>query len=416
MAITKNRTTPGVYVTELSAFPASVVGVQTAVPIFIGYTETAKLGGRSIALTPTLIASRADYDLIFGGDGGTAYNLYDSIQLFYANGGASCYIVSVGDYSGAVDAAALQKGLDAAGQQAGPTLLVIPDAVLISPDSDPKQKIPHATAYGALVRAMLAQCGALQDRMALLDPYGAGAIDTSSAVATQAGIDACIANFQADVGESNLSYGAAYFPPLKVGAGVAGQYRLLPPSGAMAGIYSTNDANIGVWNAPANVIVQGIAGLSLPLNSAQQGPLNTPLDGKAVNAIRDFVGRGPVVWGARTLDGNSNDWRYIQVRRTIIYIEQSIKTALQPFVFAANDGQTWATATAMISNFLQQLWSQGGLMGATASEAFTVQCGLGSTMTEQDILNGYMIVQVTLQVVRPAEFIALTFQQQMQSA
>jgi phage tail sheath protein FI len=121
-----------------------------------------------------------------------------------------------------------------------------------------------------------------------------------------------------------------------------------------------------------------------------------------------------VVWGARTLDANSLDWRYIQVRRTLVYIETSIKTALNQFVFAANDGKTWVAATAMVSGFLQGLWSQGGLMGDKASDAFTVQCGLGSTMTGMDILNGYMIVQVTLQMIHPAEFIELTFKQKME--
>ena len=140
-----------------------------------------------------------------------------------------------------------------------------------------------------------------------------------------------------------------------------------------------------------------------------------PMNGKAVNAIRTFVGRGTLVWGARTLDGNSNDWRYIQVRRTLIYIEQSVKVALDRFVFAANDGQTWVAVTSMISNFLQGLWSQGGLMGDKASDAFAVSCGLGSTMTPQDILDGYMVVQITLQMIHPAEFIELTFKQKMGS-
>src|SRR5581483_7142364 len=191
---------------------------------------------------------------------------------------------------------------------------------------------------------------------------------------------------------------------------------VLPPSGVMAGVYTLVDATRGVWNAPANISVNAVSGLTYILNDQQQGDLNVPVDGKAVNALRHFEGRGNVVWGARTLDGNSNDYRYIQVRRTIIYIEQSIKNALNPFVFAPNDGNTWVTVTAMISDFLQGVWSQGGLMGAKASDAFTVQCGLGSTMTGQDILDGYMIVQVTLQMIRPAEFIEATFKQQMAKA
>ena len=107
----------------------------------------------------------------------------------------------------------------------------------------------------------------------------------------------------------------------------------------MAGIYTFIDSTRGVWNAPANIALDAVAETTFKLNDDLQGDLNVPVDGKAVNAIREFVGRGPVVWGARTLDGNSNDWRYIQVRRTIIYIEQSIKQALNQFVFAPNDGQ-----------------------------------------------------------------------------
>jgi hypothetical protein len=190
----------------------------------------------------------------------------------------------------------------------------------------------------------------------------------------------------------------------------------LPPSGAMAGVFTLTDTTRGVWNAPANIGLNSVLQPSYKLSGVQQGDLNIPIDGKAIDAIRQFTGRGTVVWGARTLDGNSNDYRYIQVRRTLIYIEQSIKQALNQFVFAPNDGNTWSTVTAMVSSFLQGVWSQGGLMGATATEAFTVQCGLGSTMTAQDLLDGYMRVQVLLQMIRPAEFIELTFKQKLEGA
>ncbi|MBF0383840.1 MAG: phage tail sheath family protein, partial [Magnetococcales bacterium] len=174
------------------------------------------------------------------------------------------------------------------------------------------------------------------------------------------------------------------------------------------------DSNKGVWNAPANVVLASVDKPTMKVDHQQQENLNVPLDGKAVDVIREFVGRGAVVWGARTLDGNSNDYRYIQVRRTLIFIEQSIKNALNPFVFAANDGKTWSNVRAMISNFLSNLWSQGGLMGNSAGEAFSVECGLGSTMTGLDILNGYMIVKVELQMIHPAEFIELTIKQKME--
>jgi phage tail sheath protein FI len=157
-----------------------------------------------------------------------------------------------------------------------------------------------------------------------------------------------------------------------------------------------------------------VIGPKVLLTDEDQGNYNAPLNGNAIDILRAMINRGTVVWGARTLDGNSLDYRYIQVRRTLIYIEQSIKEALQQFVFAANDGGTWATVTSAISNFLTQLWQAGGLMGDKASDAFSVKCGVPSTMSGLDVLNGYMIVNVTVQMIHPAEFIELTFTQTMQ--
>jgi phage tail sheath protein FI len=537
-----NRRTPGVYVTELAAFPPSVIGVQTAVPAFIGYTKQAKVNGKPVYMQPISITSLADYQEIFGGafepvytitpvtdtteiadhkydfsiieppppppqPGGklhyysltqesktSQFNFYDSMRLFYANGGGNCFVVSVGSYEksdgtglNTVEAQSLKDGLDVIKGQVGPTMLVVPEAVLLS-NAD----------FQIVAQWMLDQCGLLQDRVAILDVYGGGVVDNNSLTND---LTTTISQFRGDVG-NYLNYGMAYFPflhstvvpvsdydfqnlhplglidplatlleyqnqnlnwdwkkdPTGKGDGKTSNYTtvkgyidamegtktaaavltlnqnlmaalpvltdiynaivekndVLPPSPAMAGVYTFIDSTQGVWNAPANVALSAVDRTTFKLNGDQQGDLNLPVDGKAVNAIREFVGRGPVVWGARTLDGNSNDYRYIQVRRTLIYIEQSIKTALNSFVFAPNDGSTWVTVTSMVSNFLQGLWSAGGLMGATAKEAYTVQCGLGSTMTGLDILNGYMIVQVTLQMIHPAEFIELTFKQEMQ--
>ena len=515
--------TPGVYVKELPAFAPSIVGVQTAVPAFIGYTQKAVINGKPVLNKAIPIASLADYIEIFGQDfpaeytieevtdadkiakgdfdfkvfdpngplpGEKFYNLkqtsssefylYNSVRLFYDNGGGDAFVVSVGLYpeGQTISKDALLKGLAVTEEQVGPTMLVIPDAVLL-PSSGPDPWT--STDFQAVAREMLSQCGKLQDRVAILDVYG-------TQHAKKDNWETIIAQFRKDVGDTYLSYGMSYFPFLETSVVSASEFtyanvlpsltklqeiltwerenlygpvdksarakavqddidkmdedldvkklnqnltaalpklleiegtlalknNTLPPSGGMAGVYTFIDGSKGVWNAPANVTMQAVVEPTFRIDAKQQEDLNVPVDGKAVDAIRDFVGRGPVVWGARTLDGNSNDYRYIQVRRTLIYIEQSIKTALNQFVFAANDGNTWSTVTAMVSSFLQSVWSQGGLMGATASEAYTVQCGLGSTMTGQDILNGYMIVQVTLQMIRPAEFIELTFKQRME--
>jgi phage tail sheath protein FI len=196
---------------------------------------------------------------------------------------------------------------------------------------------------------------------------------------------------------------------------IANTMNVAPPSGILAGVWNKSDVQSGVWNAPANIALAGVVSPLYNMSDSEQGDFNLPTNGQAIDIIRAQPSRGNVVWGARTLDGNSNDYRYIQVRRTLIYVEQSIKLALQTYVFAANDAITWTNVTASISSFLTGLWQQGGLMGAKPSEAFTVNCGLGSTMTAQDVLGGYMVVAVTLQMIHPAEFIELTFTQTMGS-
>ena len=191
---------------------------------------------------------------------------------------------------------------------------------------------------------------------------------------------------------------------------------VLPPSGGMAGVYTRVDNSIGVFKAPANTGISSVISPVLDLTSADQEDLNVPLDGKAVNAIRAFPGRGVLIWGARTLDGNSQDWRYINVRRTIIMLEQSIKFGCLAYVFEPNSAPTWVTVKNMITNFLVNQWKAGALVGAKPEEAFSVDVGLGSTMTADDILNGFMNVTIKVALVRPAEFIVITFQQKMQTS
>jgi phage tail sheath protein FI len=154
----------------------------------------------------------------------------------------------------------------------------------------------------------------------------------------------------------------------------------------------------------------------VPISNQQQEDLNAPSSGKSVNAIREFTGQGVLVWGARTLAGNDNEWRYVPVRRLAIFVEASIKKALLPFVFEPNDASTWTAIQAMTSNFLLEIWKQGGLMGAKPEDAFSVQIGLGVTMTSQDISEGRLVMNVLLAVVRPAEFIILRFEQKMPSS
>ncbi|NTW50993.1 MAG: phage tail protein [Chlorobiaceae bacterium] len=191
--------------------------------------------------------------------------------------------------------------------------------------------------------------------------------------------------------------------------------RTIPPSGSVAGIYSAVDYSRGVWKAPANVSINSIVGPAVKIDSRDQEDLNVHTTGKSVNAIRAFTGKGTLVWGARTLAGNDNEWRYVPVRRFFIMVEESTKKASEPFVFESNDANTWVKVRAMIENFLILQWRAGALQGAKPNEAFYVRVGLNETMTAQDILEGYMIIEIGMAVVRPAEFIILRFSHKMLS-
>lgn len=203
---------------------------------------------------------------------------------------------------------------------------------------------------------------------------------------------------------------------LKAMGSIRQKLNVLPPSGGMAGVYTRIDNAIGVFKAPANTGMNSVSSPVVDITSAEQEDLNMPLDGKAINAIRAFPGRGVLIWGARTLDGNSQDWRYINVRRTIIMLEQSIKFASLAYVFEPNNASTWVTMKNMISNFLTNQWKAGALVGAKPEDAYSVDIGLGSTMTGDDILNGFLNITVKVALVRPAEFIVITFQQKMQTS
>lgn len=192
---------------------------------------------------------------------------------------------------------------------------------------------------------------------------------------------------------------------------------VLPPSGAVVGRYAAVDNERGVWKAPANVSITAVKGPTVNITHEDQESLNVDTEaGKSVNAIRAFTGKGTLIWGARTLAGNDNEWRYVPVRRFFNMVEESVKKATAQFVFEPNDANTWVKIRAMIENFLSLQWRAGALAGAKPDEAYYVRVGLGQTMTAQDILNGYMHVEIGMAVVRPAEFIILKFSHKMQES
>lgn len=492
--------TPGIYIVEKNAFPNSVVEVATAVPVFIGYTEKAVNGNKPLQNKPWRISSMAEYQSYFGGapkakfeltessesaninfngksyqlKRNDSYILYYTMLLFYANGGGPCYIVSVGDYTSPdIEKDKLEQGLIPLLKEQEPTIVVIPEAMMLKPDD----------CY-ALQTAMLDHCGnKMKNRFAILDVHD-GYKDRKD-------VD-IIGNFREGIGSNFLDFGAAYYPWLntsivqenelsyenlkitdlkallleeldilypdttdskekkdqiekyinsldenltdverntlhKTISQLSPLYReimkemqlslnLLPVSSAMAGLYTMVDNTRGVWKAPANVSVATAINPAVNISHEEQEDLNVPLSGKSINAIRTFTGEGIKVWGARTLDGNSLDWRYINVRRTMIMLQESIKNAARAYVFDPNEANTWINVKSMINNFLNGIWKRGGLAGSAPDDAYSVHVGLGETMTPEDILEGIMRFTVLVAISRPAEFIEITFQQQMQKS
>ncbi len=208
---------------------------------------------------------------------------------------------------------------------------------------------------------------------------------------------------------------ALSFPVYKsILTGVSNSMTVMPPSGAIAGVYAQVDRMRGVWKAPANVSLNNVLGPDAIFTTSQLENLNVDtVAGKSINAIRYFTGKGTLVFGARTLAGNDNEWRYISVRRFFNMVEESTKKSTEPFVFEPNDANTWVKIQGMIENFLTVLWRQGALQGAKPEHAFYVAVGLGKTMTPLDILEGRLIVEIGMAVVRPAEFIILRFSHKM---
>jgi phage tail sheath protein FI len=195
-------------------------------------------------------------------------------------------------------------------------------------------------------------------------------------------------------------------------------YRIdMPPSAAIAGAYAYTDRTRGVWKAPANVSLSGVIGPVSRITDADQEGLNVDaVSGKSINAIRAFTGKGTLVWGARTLAGNDNEWRYVPVRRLFNLIEESTRKASSFAVFEPNDQSTWLKVKGMVDSYLYGLWERGALAGQAPEQAYFVNVGLGKSMTSQDILEGRMVVEIGIAAVRPAEFIVLRFTHKLQEA
>ena len=194
-------------------------------------------------------------------------------------------------------------------------------------------------------------------------------------------------------------YAAFYYPWITIIDPVTNMKKLIPPGGHIAGVYARSDSERGVHKAPANEILQGAVDLQINLTKGDQDILNP----RGVNCIRAFVGRGIRIWGARTASTDPS-WKYLNVRRLFIFMEKSIDIGTQWVVFEPNDEKLWARVKQTISQFLVGVWKDGALMGTTQDEAFFVKCDR-TTMTQDDIDNGKLIILVGVAPVKPAEFV-----------
>lgn len=490
--------TPGVYIVEKDTGANAVVQVATAVPVFIGFTERAEVNGKSFHMKPIHVSSLSEFEIFFGKapvpvftvktpekdqvadvsmngqsyvlqqSDRSSFYLYNSLKLFFDNGGADCFIISIGQYgqdpqSLEISPDVFKKAIDLLEGEEVPTMLLMPDTLLLDEED---------ASYYAVQTYALQHCGKHMDKVALFDVWGSGA-----EVPLGEDKNKYVTRFRENIGLDNLSYGAAYYPWVKTNvisindigyenfdldalatvinevhkpilnniknganekekkywdAGlknaskeykllrktIADRLSVLPAAPAMAGLYTRTDRSKGVWIAPANQNLNSVIAPAIKITHEDQESLNVDaISGKSINAIRAFKGRGSaIVWGARTLAGNNVEWRYINVRRLFILIEQSIKNAAFSVVFKPNVPVTWSVVKGTIGNFLTSLWRQGALVGGTPAEAFTVGCGLGETMSQDDINEGIMRIQVKAAASRPAEFIVITFEQKMGGA
>ncbi len=481
--------------------PGSIVSVPTAVPVFVGYTQMAQAGTQNLLNVPFMIDNIVEYQQYFGGafpetgleasvddtqntpvttvilneQTRSPYLMFYSVQLYFANGGSPCYILSVGPYN-------VQNGINIGDFKPGDefcpvleqyndiTLVVIPDAISL-PHTDtgtPPGPDTGGTPYYELQSLAVNHCIKMANRMAVMDVYPIHGFSPLNSVKALRNSDTLNKNVGLNINgpiPENYKFAAAYFPrlstsitpsvmdpttladddskikvtlksdpqnPVKLDSLKAGKGQiyysvknyiannlqmLLPAAPAVVGVYASVDNQSGVWTAPANWPISSVLGLEFQVSALDQGPINVDVAaGLSVNVIRSFPGRGPaIIWGARTLAGNDNEWRYISVRRFFFMVEQSVKNAIEPLVFASNDNNTWTRVKAMIGNYLTGLYKQGALTGNTAKDSFYVKVGLGETMVETDVWEGRMIVQIGMAVVRPAEFIILQFMQMMQT-
>lgn len=263
------------------------------------------------------------------------------------------------------------------------TLVMVPECTnsLVIKDSDDPEIDP---SYITIQNAMISHCEKMKNRFAVLDTKQEIDVGTITTPSSQNG------------------FGAVYYPWLMVSDSNSSNSVAVPPSGHIAGVMARTDNDKGVHKAPANEVVKSILGVTKKHTEADEGILNE----KNVNVIRPFTGRGVLVWGSRTISP-SVQWRYVNVRRLTLYVEESIKRATYFAVFEPNNESLWATVRRQISGFLRTVWQNGALVGATAGDAYQIKIDSELNPVDQVRL-GILNIQITMYPTTPAEFIVFS--------
>ncbi|PHM66676.1 phage tail sheath protein [Xenorhabdus stockiae] len=343
---------PGVYIEELNSLSLSISNSPTAVPVFAVNKDNKIIIAEKTAFR---INSWIEYLNKVSNKFDAEDKLAVSLRAYFTNGGGYCYLIKTSD---------LEKVI--------PTLDDV--TLLVAAGEDIKTAVDNLCKPG-------------KGLFAIFDgPEGKLTPNNAKYTPTE--------------------FAAVYYPWLEVDWAKIP----IPPSAAIAGVYASVDLSRGVWKAPANISLKGGLTPKFLVTDDEQGQYTS---GSAINMIRNFSNTGTTVWGARTLKDDDN-WRYVSVRRLFNTVERDVKRAMSFAVFEPNSQPTWERVRAAISNYLHNLWQQGGLAGSKEEEAYFVQIGKGITMTEDQINQGQMVVKVGLAAVRPAEFIILQFTQDIE--
>jgi phage tail sheath protein FI len=397
---------PGVYVEEVPAAVKPIAGVGTSTAGFIGIAPnirgawdpgkktgmparpTGEAYAQAPALVPQPITSWTEFTQRFGEIQEANQHLAHAVYGFFNNGGTRCWVArlaAAGDLADKLDDV-LQR------------FEAIDEIAIVAAPMPPTV---DAAALNAVHAALVAHCEGMEDRVAVLDGTRDIAQDNLVISADATGIWRPT---------SAKGYGAFYFPWIEVAdpLGDPGARVAVPPSGHVAGIYSRSDAERGVHKAPANEVVLGALGVRYAVSKALQGALNP----RGVNCIRGFDGTVKV-YGARSLASDSQgdpEWSYVNVRRLVNYLRESIDEGTQWVVFEPNAPELWSKIRRNVSAFLTTVWASGALLGVTPEQAFYVRCD--ETTNPQEVRDlGRVVAEVGVAIVKPAEFVIFRLSQ-----